>query len=79
VPLGEVTRRLGHSVETLVSTYVGALQGDDGAANKLIDAACSTTRERIVVEARSSSRGEGQNPEEAGSLADNRGRGGDEG
>ena len=27
VPLGEVARRLGHSVETLVSTYVGALQG----------------------------------------------------
>jgi hypothetical protein len=27
VPLGEVARRLGHSVETLVSTYVGALDG----------------------------------------------------
>jgi integrase len=56
VPLGEVARRLGHSVETLVSTYVGALQGDHVAANKLIDAAYSTTRERIVVEVRSSSR-----------------------
>ena len=56
VPLGEVARRLGHSVETLVSTYVGALQGDDIAANKLIDAKYSTTRERIVVEVRSSSR-----------------------
>ena len=29
VPLGEVARRLGHSVETLVSTYVGALTGDE--------------------------------------------------
>jgi integrase len=56
VPLGEVARRLGHSVETLVSTYVGALQGDDVASNKLIDAALSTTREAIVVEVRSSSR-----------------------
>jgi len=49
VPLREVARRLGHSVETLVSTYVGALQGDDVTANRLIDAAYSTTRERIVV------------------------------
>ncbi len=39
VPLGEIARRLGHSVETLVSIYVGALDGDDLAANKLIDAA----------------------------------------
>ena len=65
VPLGEVARRLGHSVETLVSTYVGALQGDDIAANKLIDAAYSTTRERIVLEVPEffpcSSRGEEQN------------------
>jgi hypothetical protein len=34
---GEAARRLGHSVETLVSIYVGALDGDDIAANKLID------------------------------------------
>jgi integrase len=39
VPLGEVARRLGHSVETLVSTYVGALDGDHEAANRLIDRA----------------------------------------
>ena len=39
VPLGEVARRLGHSVETLVTTYVGALDGDDTAANELIGAA----------------------------------------
>jgi integrase len=56
VPLGEVARRLGHSVETLVSTYVGALQGDDVVANKLIDAALSTTRESIVAEVRRSPR-----------------------
>jgi hypothetical protein len=48
-PLSEVARRLGHSVETLVSTYVGALEGDDVAANKLIDATLATTRERIVT------------------------------
>jgi hypothetical protein len=56
VPLGEVARRLGHSVQTLVSTYVGALQGDDTAANKLIDSTLAGTRERIVVEAPKSSR-----------------------
>jgi integrase len=38
VPLGEVARRLGHSVETLVSTYVGALEGDEAIANARIDA-----------------------------------------
>ena len=38
VPLGEVARRLGHSVETLVSTYVGALAGDEQLANSRIDA-----------------------------------------
>jgi integrase len=37
VPLGEVARRLGHSVETLVSTYVGALVGDEAMANARID------------------------------------------
>jgi integrase len=38
VPLGEVARRMGHSVETLVQVYVGALRGDEAAANNLIDA-----------------------------------------
>jgi integrase len=38
VPLGEVARRLGHSVETLVSTYVGALHGDEKVANERIEA-----------------------------------------
>ena len=37
VPLGEVARRMGHSVETLVSTYVGALTGDEQVANQRID------------------------------------------
>lgn len=39
VPLGEVAQRLGHSVDTLVSTYVGALTGDDTLANQRIDEA----------------------------------------
>jgi integrase len=39
VPLGEVARRLGHSVDTLVSTYVGALDGDEQIANDRIDSA----------------------------------------
>jgi integrase len=38
VPLGETARRLGHSVETLVSTYVGALDGDVQLANARIEA-----------------------------------------
>lgn len=39
VPLGEVARRLGHSVQTLVSTYVGALDGDEAIGNARIEAA----------------------------------------
>jgi integrase len=39
VPLGEVARRLGHSVATLVSTYVGALATDEQVANERIEAA----------------------------------------
>jgi integrase len=38
VPLGETARRLGHSVETLVSTYVGALEGDEELGNNRIEA-----------------------------------------
>lgn len=38
VPLGEVARRMGHSVETLVSTNVGALDGHEAVANQRIDA-----------------------------------------
>lgn len=39
VPLGEVAKRMGHSVETLVSTYVGALEGDEALANARIEEA----------------------------------------
>ena len=39
VPLGEVAKRLGHSVETLVSTYVGALAGDEEVGNQRIESA----------------------------------------
>lgn len=38
VPLGVVARRLGHSVETLVSTYVGAIDDDEEHANRRVDA-----------------------------------------
>ena len=37
MPLGETARRLGHSVETLVSTYVGALDDEEHVANLRID------------------------------------------
>ncbi len=37
MPLGETARRLGHSVETLVSTYVGALDDEEHVANQRID------------------------------------------
>jgi integrase len=41
VPLGDVAKRMGHSVETIVSTYVGALEGNEALANERIDAALS--------------------------------------
>ncbi len=37
VPLAEVARRLGHSVETLVSTYVGALDDEEHVGNQRIE------------------------------------------
>jgi integrase len=37
VPLAETARRLGHSVETLVSTYVGALDDEEQLGNQRID------------------------------------------
>lgn len=43
VPLRVVAMRLGHSVETLVSTYVGALEGDDDLANERIEAALAAS------------------------------------
>ena len=51
VPLAEAARRLGHSVETLVSTYVGAMEGDDTEANALLDAVLATTREAATTRA----------------------------
>jgi integrase len=49
VPLGDVATRLGHSVETLVSTYVGALQGDNESANQLLDRLLATTRDEVIA------------------------------
>jgi integrase len=37
VPLAETARRLGHSVETLVSTYVGALDDEEHVGNQRIE------------------------------------------
>ena len=34
MPLAETARRLGHSVETLVSTYIGALDDEEHIANQ---------------------------------------------
>jgi integrase len=51
VPLGEAARRLGHTVETLVSTYIGALDGDDIAANKLIDEVIGPARTWMTTSA----------------------------
>jgi integrase len=41
VPLGEVARRMGHSVDTLVANYVGALETDEEISNTKIDQALS--------------------------------------
>ena len=37
----------GHSVETLVSTYVGALDGDEALANERIHAALGSKKVRV--------------------------------
>jgi hypothetical protein len=47
-PSAKSPRRLGHSVETLVSIYVDALDGDDLAANTLIDTAMSGARSWMI-------------------------------
>jgi hypothetical protein len=44
MPLGEVAGWLGHSVETLVTVCVGALEGDDRQAKNQIDTAFSSAR-----------------------------------
>jgi integrase len=51
VPLAEAARRLGHSVETLVSSYIGAMEGDDTETNALINEVLATTRDRIIPDA----------------------------
>ncbi|MGH9213217.1 MAG: tyrosine-type recombinase/integrase, partial [Acidimicrobiales bacterium] len=48
VPLGTAACRLGHSVETLVSTYVGALEGDDVVANDRIVVARDAARSQLA-------------------------------
>ena len=50
VPLGEVARRMGHSVQTLVSTYVGALQGDEEVANERIDGALEPPESTVAAQ-----------------------------
>ena len=37
VPLPEVARRLGHSVEVLLRVYAGAFDGDRERSNRLLD------------------------------------------
>ena len=43
VPLAETARRLGHSVETLVSTYVGALDDEERIGNQRIESVLDDT------------------------------------
>ncbi|MEO6125483.1 MAG: hypothetical protein ABIR32_17435 [Ilumatobacteraceae bacterium] len=43
MPLAETARRLGHSVETLVSTYIGALDDEEHIANQRIDTFLDTS------------------------------------
>jgi hypothetical protein len=50
-PRGEVARRFGHSVEVLVSTYVGALQGDDTRVEQADRHHARRTLDQIVVAA----------------------------
>ena len=40
---------MGHSVETLVSTYVGAVEGDEALANERIEAALAVARKRSAA------------------------------
>ncbi|MEO6124292.1 MAG: tyrosine-type recombinase/integrase [Ilumatobacteraceae bacterium] len=45
MPLGEVARRLGHSVDTLVNNYVGALSDDEQASNERMNRFYSNSSE----------------------------------
>lgn len=48
VPLGEVARRMGHSVDTLVANYVGALETDEEISNTKIDEVLSVAPRRAA-------------------------------
>ena len=43
---------MGHSVETLVSTYIGALDGDEAVANTRIDAVLGTRKVTLPMPGR---------------------------
>ena len=48
MPLAETARRLGHSVETLVSTYVGALDDEEHVASKQSTQSSDRPQTRVV-------------------------------
>jgi integrase len=50
-PLGEVARRLGHTVDTLVTVYVGALTGDESVTNQRISDALGAALDTTVLRA----------------------------
>ncbi|MEO6494356.1 MAG: site-specific integrase [Ilumatobacteraceae bacterium] len=51
MPLAETARRLGHSVETLVSTYVGALDDEQHIANQRMDTYLGATSPTVTLDA----------------------------
>ena len=52
MPLAETARRLGHSVETLVSTYVGALDDEEQIGNQRIDSILGRVLSAALVDHR---------------------------
>jgi integrase len=60
VGLGECARRMGHSVEVLVSVYACALEGDDLEANRRIDDACQESASWLRTPAADDSKSRGQ-------------------
>lgn len=58
VPLGEVAKRMGHSVQTLVTTYVGALDGDEIVANDPIDTVLAGPKKKSAPNRITRKRGE---------------------
>lgn len=73
MPLGAAAQWLGHSVETLVTYYVGALEGDDIEAQKRIDAAMAPSRHWMAETERTSSRALPANSGKTRSTTDNYG------